>query len=102
LSRTWAGHAFSILDQKQGAMGRALDQAVAGIQELVGGPFQPDTSVRAAIDIDMNLTAPAHGKQLLAVNIEPAAAGIDQLQAWAKKLHVYPLISTWVIGNVCT
>ena len=85
-----AGDAFPVFDQEKCAVGRALDQAVAGVEKLVGGPFQPDASVRTAIDVDVNLTATAHGKELLAVDVETAAAGIGQLNACTKKLHVYP------------
>ncbi len=36
LSGTGAGHALAGLDQKQSAVGGALDQAAAAIEELVG------------------------------------------------------------------
>jgi hypothetical protein len=83
-------------------MSGALDQAVAGVEKLVGLPFQPDATVRAAIDVDVNLAAPAHGKEFLAVDVESTAAGIGQLNASTQKLHVYPQISPRVVANVCT
>jgi hypothetical protein len=56
--------------------------------------------VRAAIDVDVNLAAPAHGKEFLAVNVETPAAGIGQLNASTKKLHVYPQVPRLVTRYV--
>jgi hypothetical protein len=73
-------------------VGRTLDQAVAGVEKLVGLPFQPDAPVRAAIFIDIHPTAPAYGQELLTVDVETATAGVSQFGACAKKLHVYPQV----------
>jgi hypothetical protein len=54
-------------------------------------PLQSDAPVRAAIDVDMDLTAAAHRKKLLAVNVETATAVIHQFGTCAKQLHLYPL-----------
>jgi hypothetical protein len=56
--------------------------------------------VRAAIDIDVSPTAPAYGKEFLAVDVETAAAVIGQLEAGTKKLHVYPQVPPLVTGYV--
>ena len=87
-----AGYAFTAFNQKQRAMGGALDQAGTGVEKLVGVPFQADAAMRAAIFIHIDLTFTAHGKQLLTVDLETTAAGIDQLGAGAKKLHDYPQV----------
>jgi hypothetical protein len=39
----------------------------------------------------MDLTAAAHRKKLLAVNVETATAVIHQFGTCAKQLHLYPL-----------
>lgn len=73
-------------------MGGALDHAGALVEKLVGLPFQRNAPMRAAIYIDIDLAFPAHGKQLLPIDIKTAAAGIAQLGVGAKKLHVYPQV----------
>ena len=73
-------------------MSGTLDQAVAGVEKLVRGPFQPDAAVRAAIGIDVYLAGPAYGEELLAIDFEPAAGGIGQLGTGTKKFHVHPQV----------
>lgn len=77
LPGAWAGDAFAVLDQEQGTVGRTLDQAVAGVKKPVGRPLQPDTPVWAAVEVDIDLTTPAHGQQLLSVDVETAAAVVS-------------------------
>ncbi|MNV88626.1 hypothetical protein D3C71_1828450 [compost metagenome] len=70
----------------------ALDQAGARVEKLVGVPFQCDPAMGAAVLVDIDPTFAAHGKQPLSIDLEPAAAGIDQLGTGAKKLHDCPLV----------
>ena len=72
------GNAFPALNQKQGSMGRALDQAGAGVEELVGLPFQRHTTVGAAIFIGLDLTGPTHDKQADAVLFKAQAGAFCQ------------------------
>jgi hypothetical protein len=89
-----AGDTFAVLDQEQGAMGGALDQAVTGVEELVRGPFESDATVRAAIDIDVDLATPAYGEQFLAVEVETTAAGVGQFNAGTQKFHADPQVAS--------
>ncbi|BCT35481.1 hypothetical protein PproGo58_49760 [Pseudomonas protegens] len=72
-------------------MGGALDQAGAGIEELIRLPFQGDSSVRALIGIHVGLPLAAHGKELQARKLETPATGLGKVTPGAKKFHVYPL-----------
>lgn len=65
-------------------MGGALDKAVAGVEKLVGLPFQADAAMRAAIEVDVDLAAATHGKEFAAFDLEAAAAVIGQFGACAK------------------
>ena len=55
-------------------MGGALDQAGAGVEKLVGLPFQRDAAMGAAVDIEVGNAVPAHGQQLAAVDFKTEAA----------------------------
>ena len=91
------------LPQRWVSAGGALSEwvsAMGGESKLVGCPFQPDATVRATVDIDVDLAFAAHGEELRAVNLETAAAGFGQLNACAKKLHVYPQVRRLVTGYV--
>ena len=73
-------------------MGGALDQAGAGVEELVRLPFQADATVRATVLVSVDPAFAAHGKDLLPGDLEATAAGIDQFGAGTKKLHDYPQV----------
>ncbi|ROL83312.1 hypothetical protein BK637_29230 [Pseudomonas chlororaphis] len=87
---TGAGDAFTVFDQKQRTVGGALDQAGAGIEELVGLPLQSDPAMGAAIGVDVDLSIAAHCKKRLAFKVETSAGSLWQIAGGAKKLHVYP------------
>lgn len=70
--------AFATLDQKQSAMGRALDQAGAAVEELVRMPFQRHTTVRASILVDVDLPGTAYGQHLQSIDIEATACSFGQ------------------------
>jgi hypothetical protein len=55
--------------------------------------------MRAAIFVYVDLAFTAYGKQLLAVDLETAAAGIDQLGAGAKKLHDSPQVPRALVSG---
>ncbi|MCY1187961.1 hypothetical protein D9M73_290060 [compost metagenome] len=74
LSGAGAGHAFAGLDQKQGAMPAAGDQAGAAVEKLIGLPVQRDAAVRAAVAVQVDPACAAHGKHGGVVNAEATTA----------------------------
>jgi hypothetical protein len=74
-----AGDAFATLDQKQCAVGRALNQAGAGIEKLVRVPLQGHAAVRATVPVDMNLTRAPDRQELQPVDIETSAFSLSQV-----------------------
>lgn len=55
-------------------MGGALDQAGAGVEEAVGLPFQRDTAMGAAVEIEVGNAVSAYSQQLAAIDLKTAAA----------------------------
>lgn len=77
----WPGDAFSVFDEKQRAMGCALDQAGTVIKELVRLPFQGNAAMRALVFVHVNLPATAYCKQPYTVDIETPAFALSQINA---------------------
>lgn len=68
-----AGDTFAILDQKQRAVGGALNQAGAAVQKPVRLPLQRNTAMRTAIGVDENPALSAHRQKPVAVQLEASA-----------------------------
>ena len=58
------GNALAGLDQKQGRVGGAFNQAGAVVEKPVGLPFQSDTPVRAAVFVGIDPALTSHDKQV--------------------------------------
>ncbi|MCY1557230.1 hypothetical protein D9M68_940630 [compost metagenome] len=80
---TRSGHAFARIDQKQCAVGGALDQAGAVVEKLVRQPFQGNAAVRAAVAVGKYLAVLAYGKQFFACNHKAPALTFGQLMRGA-------------------
>jgi len=76
--------------RKQRAVGGALDQAGAGVEEVIGLPFQGDAAMGAAIAIEVGDAIPAHGQQFVPVDIKTTAAVGGEGVGGAEKLHSNP------------
>ena len=72
------GNAFARFDQEQCSVGGALDQAGAGIEELIRLPLQRDSPMRAAIFVGIQLSFPAHEEQAHFSAFEAAARTFGQ------------------------
>ena len=86
-----AGDAFAVLDQKQRAMGGALDKAGAAVEKLVGQPLQRDAAMGAAIVVDKHLSGPSHDQQLETCQLEAAALSFRNSVAFAQVFQRGPL-----------
>ena len=58
------GHALAGLDQEQGRVGGAFNQAGAVVEKLVGLPLQADTPVRAAVFVGIDPALASHDKHV--------------------------------------
>ena len=59
---TGAGYTVTTVDLEQCIMGRALDEAVIHIKELVFLPFKIDAGMRAAVDVGIESTVLVYNK----------------------------------------
>ena len=78
LPGTRPGHAFPGLNQKQRGVGRALNQAGAGVEELIGVPLQRYTAMRAAVFVDIDLAVSANREHACRVLFETQAGAFGQ------------------------
>ncbi|QKF49919.1 hypothetical protein FX982_00846 [Pseudomonas graminis] len=65
-------------------MGGALDQTGAGIEKLIGLPFQRHPSMGTPIGVHINLTASPDGQNLELIDIESEAFAFNQRSAVAQ------------------
>lgn len=72
------GNAFARFDQEQCSVGGALDQAGAGIEELIRLPFQRNSPMRAAIFVGIHVSFSAHDEQAHFFALEAAARTFGQ------------------------
>jgi hypothetical protein len=83
---TFAGprHALAALDQEQRTVGGALDQTGAGIEKLIGPPFQRHPAMGTPIGVHIHLTRSPHGQNPELIKIEPEAFAFNQRSAVAQ------------------
>ncbi len=87
IAGTRAGDALAGLDQKQRAMGGALDETGTGIEKLVGLPLQGDPAMGAAIAIDEYLPATAGCQDFQTIDIETTTLRFGELGGATEKMH---------------
>lgn len=68
-------------------MGRALDQARAVIEKLIGQPLQCDATMGALILVDENLPGTSHGQQRNSGNLEASALSFWNVAGLAQKFQ---------------
>lgn len=68
-------------------MSRAVNQAGAGVQKLVGLPFQWHATMGAAVVIDEHLPVATRGEQFSAIDFKAAALGFRQLVTGTEQFH---------------
>ncbi len=62
-------------------MSGALDQTGAGIEKLIGLPFQRHSAMGTPIGVHINLTPSPDGQNLELIDIEPEAFAFNQRSA---------------------
>lgn len=65
-------------------MSGALDQTGAGIEKLIGLPFQRHSTMGTPIGVHINLPPSPDGQNLELINLEPEAFAFNQRSAVAQ------------------
>lgn len=68
------------------------DQLGAAVEERVCLPVQGNTSMGAAVAIEVDLTQTANGEQLGIANVKAATVAFTKVGGWAKEVHADGLL----------
>ncbi len=80
-------HAFAAIEQKQRAVGGALQQAAAAIEKLIGQPFQANAAVRAAVEVQVHSALMAHSNHRALGHAKATGLAFLKVAGRAEEVH---------------